>query len=614
MTRSRGIQLLSGLYGLALFSSATLQAQTLEWMSVLSITGSEHEFGFGVSADGLGNAYLTGHTYYRPVAGFGRYQDAFVSKFDAAGNSQWTSEFGASSQDIPFGVSADRLGNIYMAGEYGGDLPNNSGSDAFLTKHDSAGNLLWSQLLDSGNDERARSVWADEFGNAYIAGSTAGNLSGMNAGPYDAFVVKYDPSGNTLWRRQIGSTQDDGFHSISADGLGSVYVSGGTRGDLGGRNAGDNDAFVTKYDDAGSLLWTRQLGTANDDRARGVAADGLGNVYVAGFTSGSLGGPNAGKYDVFLTKYDPSGNLHWVRQLGTTFDDGCCAGGSMGAGSTIRIAADGLGNVYLASFTLGRLSGAGASSIYEDAFVAKYDAAGNLQWIEQFGMTGAREVATGVLADGLGNIYISGSTECHSSNPGANCALEGAHAFVAKFRDKSIMLSGDFNIDGTVNAADYVVWRNGLGTTYTQDDYDVWRAHFGETAGSLGATAGLPSSANPAVPEPTSAARALFAMSLLVFLHRAHHAGLPAWNPVWKPESAINQASRHRPARLGGAVFDCRRAKHRSTQTSCEGTRSNVWRPFLVCKHRPTEQAPVVPSRIHPSWPKIIDEKFISIC
>jgi hypothetical protein len=65
---------------------------------------------------------------------------------------------------------------------------------------------------------------------------------------------------------------------------------------------------------------------------------------------------------------------------------------------------------------------------------------------------------------------------------------------------------GDFNADGTVDAADYVVWRNGLGTTYTQTDYNTWRANFGRSAAAVafGATAGLSSTANPAVPEPTS--------------------------------------------------------------------------------------------------------------
>ena len=66
---------------------------------------------------------------------------------------------------------------------------------------------------------------------------------------------------------------------------------------------------------------------------------------------------------------------------------------------------------------------------------------------------------------------------------------------------ESNVLLGDYNFDGTVDAADYVVWRKGLDTTYMQDDYDVWRTHFGQTAGS-----GSGSFDNNFVPEPTSAA------------------------------------------------------------------------------------------------------------
>jgi hypothetical protein len=70
---------------------------------------------------------------------------------------------------------------------------------------------------------------------------------------------------------------------------------------------------------------------------------------------------------------------------------------------------------------------------------------------------------------------------------------------------------GDYNRDGTVDAADYVVWRNGLGATYTQTDYDVWRANFGQTIGS---GAALPSaeSLSIAVPEPATLPLLIMAM------------------------------------------------------------------------------------------------------
>jgi hypothetical protein len=60
-------------------------------------------------------------------------------------------------------------------------------------------------------------------------------------------------------------------------------------------------------------------------------------------------------------------------------------------------------------------------------------------------------------------------------------------------------LPGDFNHDGSVGALDFVVWRKGLGTLYSQGDYDIWRSHFGQVAGS-----GMETIANAAVPEPST--------------------------------------------------------------------------------------------------------------
>ena len=96
------------------------------------------------------------------------------------------------------------------------------------------------------------------------------------------------------WTRQLGTSSSDRSNGVSADGLGNVYISGLTSGDLGGTNAGLSDAFVSKYDDSGTLQWTEQLGTSSNDRSYGVSADGLGNVYISGLTKGDLGGTHAG--------------------------------------------------------------------------------------------------------------------------------------------------------------------------------------------------------------------------------------------------------------------------------------------------------------------------------
>jgi hypothetical protein len=85
---------------------------------------------------------------------------------------------------------------------------------------------------------------------------------------------------------------------------------------------------------------------------------------------------------------------------------------------------------------------------------------------------------------------------------------EVSRAFLLDASDLVVPQPGDFNSDGKVNAADYVVWRKGLGTTYSQGDYSVWRSHFGQTAGS-----GAGANANAAVPEPTTPVLLMFAVA-----------------------------------------------------------------------------------------------------
>jgi hypothetical protein len=105
------------------------------------------------------------------------------------------------------------------------------------------------------------------------------------------------------WIRQFGTSEYDSNGDVLADGLGNVYISGYTTGSLEGTNAGGHDAYISKYDASGTREWIRQFGTSEPDGSGGVSADGLGNVYISGRTWGSLGGANAGLYDAFVAKF-----------------------------------------------------------------------------------------------------------------------------------------------------------------------------------------------------------------------------------------------------------------------------------------------------------------------
>ena len=204
-------------------------------------------------------------------------------------------------------------------------------------------------------------TWADDHGNVYISGFTNGSLDGTSAGDSDAFISKYDSAGVPLWTRQLGTSAVDYAMGVAADTLGNVYLSGLTAGDLAGANIGSFDAFISKYDEAGSLAWTRQFGSTLFDWATGVATDGNGNVFVSGYTAGNLAGNNLGRnsYDAFIIKYDAEGTVLWRQQLGTRDFD--LANG---------VALDKQGNIYLSGVTTGRLGEANVGR--EDAFLIKY--------------------------------------------------------------------------------------------------------------------------------------------------------------------------------------------------------------------------------------------------
>lgn len=367
--------------------------------------------GRAVAVDGSGNAYISGLA--STLAG----GNAFLTKYDSAGTLLWSQQVLTGTHSESWSVAVDGSGSAYISGSGRGNVagPSAGNDDAFLIKYDSAGTLLWSRQIGSTITDDGRSVAVDSSGNAYISGYTRGNLAGPNAGSSDAFLAKYDSTGDLLWSRQIGTSTNDLSFSVAADASGGAYITGGTRGSLGGPNAGDFDAFLTKYDSAGAMLWSRQIGTIADDVSYSVIVDGSGNAFISGYTSGSLGGASAGNFDAFLTKYDSAGTLLWSRQLGTSSDDW-----------SFSVDVDGSGNAYIGGRTRGSLGGPSAGD--NDAYLAKYDSAGSLLWSRQIG-TSSSDGGVSAAVDGFGNAYLTGWTGGSLGGPSAG----DFDAFLVKF-------------------------------------------------------------------------------------------------------------------------------------------------------------------------------------
>ena len=325
------------------------------------------------------------------------------------------------SQGLHFGIISAIKERVKELKEKKGEKQNHPPIISSLTANPtsvSPGAVSTITCIASDPDGDALSyIWSATGGTISGSGSQIGWTAPASTGTYTITCVVSDGKGGSdtknvniivtvagggvkLWTRQLGTANDDWGYGVATDSSGNIYVTGWTSGGLDGNtNAGYADIFLTKYDTNGNRIWTKQLGTANSDVGSGVATDGSGNIYVTGDTSGGLdGNTNAGYADIFLIKYDTNGNRIWTRQLGT-------AGWDEGGG----VATDSSGNIYVTGWTDGGLDGNTNAGGW-DIFLIKYDTNGNKLWTRQLG-TASDDGGYGVATDGSGNIYVTGYTD-----------------------------------------------------------------------------------------------------------------------------------------------------------------------------------------------------------
>lgn len=279
-------------------------------------------------------------------------------------------------------------------------------TDAFIRKYSSNRSVIWTRKFGSDAFEFVDEVASDGLDNAYVVGSTYGDLAGSR-GAEDAFIRKYTSSGGVAWTRQFGTgSSDNSFGYDFAKGVATygsaVYVVGGTDGKLEG-SVGDGGLFIRKYTTSGSVSWTRQFGFTeseySSDYIADVAVDGSGNAYVVGATDRTPGTSNGGyDLDLFVRKYSPGGSVVWTQQLDFSIYDFAEAvavsGGNVYLGVSYVSDDDGPGNyeygVRIVKFSTGGVRAQGWGFVYEPV---------GSHYIEDLS------------TDGVGNIYFSGSTQ-----------------------------------------------------------------------------------------------------------------------------------------------------------------------------------------------------------
>jgi hypothetical protein len=306
-----------------------------------------------VATDADGNVYLAGLFSSNSLifdsdtiinAGF---YDIFFVKYDSSGNKLWLKSYGGLEWDGAYSIAIGDSENVYLAGTFcsssitfGSFTLTNvrpDWPDIFLAKFDTDGNVLWAKCAGGSLSDEPNSIALDNSGNIYVGGAfnsqslTFDSIILMNTtySSMDGFLAKYDSNGNVIWAEGIGSNNNEEVYSITLDTSGKIYVAGYFQGStlnigstiLINSNAWFPDIFLAKYDDSGNAIWAKSFGGDSTDYVTAIALDTSDNILFTGYFKsptiefGNTTLTNTGDLDMFIAKCSPVGNIIWAKSV-----------------------------------------------------------------------------------------------------------------------------------------------------------------------------------------------------------------------------------------------------------------------------------------------------------
>jgi Beta-propeller repeat len=319
---------------------------TAQWATPISAASNESRFS-SVAVDSSGNTYAVGNVYgtgsfnfggnSAPFSGAFSSNNAVIVKYNASGTAQWATPIISASEGSSFSnVAIDNIGNTYAVGtvqdiglfNFGGASESfnglNQNANAVIVKYNGSGTAQWVKTLSSASDTSSfTSVAVDSECNIYTVGfvdgtgvfNFGGNSTSFNGATssMNAIIIKYNSSGTAQWATPISSASHSSlFYSVAVDSTGNTYTVGTVDGtgsfNFGGNSApfsgafSSNNAVIVKYNASGTAQWATPIISAPAQSSfGGVAVDGAGYIYAAGYVYSNTQPFNFGGNNVSVT-------------------------------------------------------------------------------------------------------------------------------------------------------------------------------------------------------------------------------------------------------------------------------------------------------------------------
>ena len=328
--------------------------------------------------------------------------DLLYLKLNSSGQQQWVKFFGGAGKERGQDIIQTPDGNFTIVG-YTTSAPAQY-YDAFMLRADSNGDTLWTQLYGSSGYDDANSVKPLPDGGFIFGGQSSNGANG-----FDQFLVRTNSSGSVLWTKKIGSLGTDNLECLTLTSNG--FILSGSSSTVPG---GDDDGYLVRTDTAGTVLWEKLYGdTAPDDMHR-VENTTDGGFIISGTTS-SYGAENP---NLWFVKTNSVGDTMWNKTFGRDNHDHGYSGQQTSDGGYILAG-------HTGSFGYN----------YEEAYILKMDASGN--------------IANQMTYTSIFDILLPSNNSCGSTNSPIQLVIKNFGRKTVQSVPLTITVSGAFNANFT---------------------------------------------------------------------------------------------------------------------------------------------------------------------